>query len=200
MSSRRALDVSALPKFAFGHHGLIWWGTTGFMVIEGSMFLVAMITYFYLRLRVTDWPPGLPNPDVGFATANTLLLIVSLLPNHLAKTAAEQLDLRGARAWTWVVAGFGVAAVVLRGFEYTQLNCRWDSNAYGSIVWVLLSLHTLHLLTDVADSAVLGTLLITGPIEGKRFVDASENALYWYFVVLSWMPIYVTLYFAPRWL
>jgi cytochrome c oxidase subunit 3 len=38
----------------------------------------------------------------------------------------------------------------------------------------------------------------TGPLEGKRFVDVSENALYWYFVVLSWLPIYAVLYLAPR--
>jgi cytochrome c oxidase subunit I+III len=26
----------------------------------------------------------------------------------------------------------------------------------------------------------------------------SENALYWYFVVLSWLPIYAVIYLAPR--
>jgi hypothetical protein len=24
--------------------------------------------------------------------------------------------------------------------------------------------------------------------------------LYWYFIVLWWIPIYLTVYFAPRWL
>jgi len=52
MSSRPVIDVSPLPKFAFGHKGLIWWGTTGFMVIEGSMFVMALIVYFYLRLFI----------------------------------------------------------------------------------------------------------------------------------------------------
>jgi heme/copper-type cytochrome/quinol oxidase subunit 3 len=37
-----------------------------------------------------------------------------------------------------------------------------------------------------------------GPLEGKRFVDVSENALYWYFVVLSWLPIYAVIYWAAR--
>jgi cytochrome c oxidase subunit I+III len=35
-------------------------------------------------------------------------------------------------------------------------------------------------------------------MEGKRFVDVSENAVYWYFVVLSWLPIYAVIYGAPR--
>jgi hypothetical protein len=37
-------------------------------------------------------------------------------------------------------------------------------------------------------------------VEPKRFVDVSENALYWYFIVFSWLPIYVLLYFGARWL
>ena len=74
----------------------------------------------------------------------------------------------------------------------------WDSDAYGSVVWLLLGLHTTHLITDTVDTAVLAVLFFTGPFEGKRFVDVSENALYWYFVVVSWLPIYAVIYLAPR--
>ena len=37
-----------------------------------------------------------------------------------------------------------------------------------------------------------------GRVEGKRFVDVSENAFYWYFVVASWLPIWFVIYIAPR--
>ena len=200
MSSRPVLDVSTLPKYAFGHKGLIWWGTTGFMVIEGSMFVMALIVYFYLRLKVEQWPPSLPNPDIGFATANLLIVLASCLPNALAKKAAERFDLGKVRLWLVVLTATGVVTVVLRAFEYTQLNCRWDDNAYGSIVWLLLSMHTIHVATDVVDSGVLTALIFAGPVTERRFVDVSENSLYWYFIVAWWIPIYLTIYFAPRWL
>jgi cytochrome c oxidase subunit III len=45
---------------------------------------------------------------------------------------------------------------------------------------------------------VLDVLFFTGPLEGRRYVDVSENARYWYFVVLSWLPIYAVVYLAPR--
>ena len=200
MNERLVLDVSPLPKFAFGHKGLIWWGTVGFMVIEGSMFVMGLIVYFYLRLKVDAWPPSLPNPDIGFATANIGVVLASCVPNAFAKRAAEAFDLRKVQLWLVVLTLVGVVTLVLRAFEYTQLNCRWDDNAYGSIVWLLLSLHTTHVATDVVESAVLTTLMFTGPVTDRRFVDASENALYWYFIVAWWIPIYLTIYFAPRWL
>jgi cytochrome c oxidase subunit 3 len=200
MSDRYVLDVSPLPKFAFGHKGLIWWGTAGFMVIEGSMFVMALVVYFYLRLKVDEWPPSLPNPDIAFATANLGLVLLSCVPSALAKKAAEAFDLRRVRLWIVVLTLAGVVALVLRAFEYTQLNCRWDDNAYGSMVWVLLSLHTIHVATDVVDSGVLTALMFIGPVTERRFVDVSENSLYWYFIVAWWIPIYLTIYFAPRWL
>ena len=48
------------------------------------------------------------------------------------------------------------------------------------------------------DTGVLTTLMFSGPIEEKRFVDVSENAMYWYFVVLTWLPVYGVIYWAPR--
>ena len=43
--------------------------------------------------------------------------------------------------------------VAIRFYEFTQLNVRWDQNAYGSITWIILGLHAAHLLTDLGDTA-----------------------------------------------
>jgi heme/copper-type cytochrome/quinol oxidase subunit 3 len=197
---RRVLDVSMMPDSAFGHQGLIWWGTVGFMVIEGAMFVIALVVYFYLRLKVETWPPSAPDPDPVYGTANLILVLVSVVPAAISKKAAESCELGKTRAWLAVLTLMGVTAVVLRAYEYTTLNCRWDDNAYGSIVWVLLSLHTIHVATDVVDSAVLLVMAFMHPMTRKRYVDLSENSLYWYFIVAWWIPIYVVIYWAPRFL
>ena len=97
-----------------------------------------------------------------------------------------------------VCLAFGVAFVLIRVFEFRSLNVWWDSNAYGSLVWTLLGMHTVHLLTDEADTVVLAVLMFTGPLEEARFVDVSENSMYWYFVVGIWIPVYAVLYLVPR--
>ena len=78
------------------------------------------------------------------------------------------------------------------------LNTRWDSNAYGSVVWLLLGLHTTHIVTDLIDTLVLTVLFFTGPLDGKRYVDVSENSFYWYFVVATWIPMYLVIYWGAR--
>jgi cytochrome c oxidase subunit III len=194
-----ALDVAELPSFGFSHRSLMWWGTLAVMGIEGTVFALVVVTYFYLRTNDADtWPLGVPAPDLGWGTLNTLILLASGIPNHLTKKAAERYDLRGVRVGLVVCLAFAVAFIVVRGFEFAALNCKWDTNAYGSVVWTLLGLHTVHLVTDFMDSVVLAALMYSGPLEDKRFVDVSENAMYWYFVVLAWLPIYAVIYWAPR--
>lgn len=193
-------DVAKLPNHAFGPDSLTWWGTVGFMAIEGMGFVLAVGAYFYLMREVPDWPPGsIGPPEPTWGTAFTAVLLASLLPNHWARKSAEKEDLRGALLGSVLVLAAGIVLLILRGFEFTALGVRWDTNAYGSIVWALLVLHTAHLATDVMDTAVLVAVLLRGHTEPRRLTDVDDNAEYWYFVVLSWLPLYVVLYGVPRW-
>jgi heme/copper-type cytochrome/quinol oxidase subunit 3 len=196
---KTTLDVSALAPGAFGYRSLMWWGTMGMILIEGTAFGIAIVAYFYLRSRSLTWPPSnVMPPALRWGTLNTIVLLVSTIPNELAKKAAERIDLRATRLWLVVCMAFGVLFNVVRVMEFTTLNTMWTTDAYGSIVWLTLGLHTTHIVTDFLDTGVLTVLMFVGPVEEGRFVDVSENAVYWYFVVLTWLPIYGVLYWAPR--
>ena len=198
---RRILDVSSLPHTVFGAgKSMLWWGTIGLVVIEGTFFALLIATYFYLRTRVSDWPPGIMPPYQLWGNINIAIALVSLIPNQIVKSFAKKLDLQKVRFLLLLMSSVSIVNLVIRWFEFPALHCTWNDNAYASVVWALLGLHTMHLVTDAYDTWVLTALFFTGPIQGKRFMDASENADYWYFVVLSWIPIYLVIYWAPRWL
>jgi len=198
--SRVVADVSALPTYSFDHHSLMWWGTWGIILIEGTVFALAVATYFYLRRRVGNWPPGVDFPRVTWGTVNLAIVLASLVPNVWAKRAAESRDLANARKWTWVLLAFALVALIVRIVEFRSLNCRWDTNAYGSIVWTLLGLHTTHLLTDLVDTLVLAALMFTRHADNRRRLgDVQDNAMYWNFVVVTWLPVYLCIYCLPRW-
>jgi heme/copper-type cytochrome/quinol oxidase subunit 3 len=192
------LDVSGTPTFAFGTRSPMWWGTMGLVAVESTVFALTIVAYFYLRSHAQAWPQSGRPPDLLWGNLNMAILLASLWPNQKAKEAAERLDIHGVRLWMTVCMAFSLAFLAVRAYEFGALNTRWDTDAYGSVVWMLLGLHTTHLVTDAYDSLVLTVLMFTGPHEGKRFVDVSENAGYWYFVVLSWLPIYAVIYWGAR--
>lgn len=198
----RTIDVAHLPDHAFGNRSPLWWATLSVICIEATVFVMTIASYFYIQGRHTAWPPpDTPLPGLFWPTVNTIILLVSLIPNQLVKKAAEKRDLRKIRLWIVVADLFAIAFVTVRAFEFFELNTSWDSNAYASISWTLLGFHSFHLLTDLYDSLLLTALMFTHHGEKpKRMVDVSENAFYWYFVVLTWIPIYLVLYWSPRWL
>jgi len=198
MNARTTMDVSHLPTYAFSHRSLMWWGTAGMIVIEGTLFAIGLVAYFYLRGLAQSWPLSAPPPDLLYGTLNTAILLASGIPNQLAARAAIREDLAAVRLWMLVCLAFGVAFQIVRALEFGALNTHWSNNAYGSIVYALLTLHTIHMVTDFVDTAVLTVLMFTGPLTGRRFVDISENTGYWWFVVGAWLPIYFTLYLVPR--
>ena len=193
-----ALDVSELPTYGFSHRSLMWWGTAGMIAIEGVAFAFMIVVYFYLRAVSDTWPAAGGAPGLLWGTINLVIILASSIPNFYTDRAAIDHDLPKVRRGLVICSIFGLVLCGVRTLEFTTLNVRWDDSAYGSTVWMLLGLHTFNLVTDVLDTLVLTALMYKGPLEGKRFVDIAENAGYWEFVVVSWIPLYAVLYFGAR--
>jgi cytochrome c oxidase subunit 3 len=193
------IDLSGLPLHGSGTASPTWWGTLAFMLIEGTGFALAIGVYLYLAAIAPEWPLGAPPPDLGPGTAVTAILLASLIPNYFMPRWAERQELRKVQLGLIAMSVFGAVPLVLRWYEFKALNVLWDSNAYGSIAWTLLGLHATHLVTDLADTLVLLVIMFTRHGTSKRrFGDVQDNAMYWNFVVLTWLPIYACLYWFPR--
>ena len=199
MKTQVVLDVAPLPESSFGSRTLTWWGTIAFMSLEGMGFALAVGAYLYLRVLQPTWPMNEPLPDLVPGTIVTIILLFSAIPNYFLEHWARAYDLRKVRMGLVLMSLLGIAPLIVRAFEFPALRVRWDTDAYGSIVWFLLALHTTHLITDVGDTIVLSVLMFTRHGKNpRRFSDTSDNAFYWDFVILSWLPIYFVLYWLPR--
>ena len=108
--SPSTLDVTDLPSFGFGHRSLMWWGTLGLMVIETTVFALGVMTYFYLQSHASAWPMSEAPPALIWGSINTLILLVSCLPNHWTKLAAEKLELKKVRIGIAICLLFALAS------------------------------------------------------------------------------------------
>lgn len=198
MPHRVLLNARPLPTYGHGARASQWWGTMGFCAAEGMGFVMAFGAYFYLVFINGTWPLAEKPPDIYTSTLHTVLMLASLWPNYLAKRAGELEDLKKTRRYLVIMSIAGTALLGLRVVELALLHVKWDENAYGSIVWLLLGFHTVHLITDVVDTIVLAVLMFTAHGHGKRFTNVSQNAVYWNFIVAAWIPVYVVVYLFPR--
>ncbi len=199
MTGPRVVGSAAnLPTTTFGHRSLVWWGTVGFMLIEGTTLFICAASYFYLHHRVSSWPPaGTPRPSLLAPAVQVVLMLLSIIPVAKADRAARQLDVAGVRVNLVLASLFAIAMCVVRGFEFAALNVRWDTNAYGSIAWANVVAHGTLLLLETAETLVFTALVFSPNLEQRDIAGVSDNSLYWYFMTGSWVILAAIVYLSP---
>jgi len=200
MSDVAVVDVSEYPSLVSGPRGGLWWGMAGLILIEVVLFSTLLVTYYYLKFLNPHWPPaGEPLPKIVLPTVNTIVLIGSSLAVHRAdKAISDRGDTRALAQWLLVSMALGFTFLVLKVVEYSQVEYFWDSNAYGSIVWTIIVFHSSHVLSVLLKTSVVLAMLKQGHWTKHRSQGIKVNGLYWHFVVVIWIPLYITLYWVPR--
>ena len=72
--ARAVMNLSKLPDVVFGPRDIMWWGTLGFVVIEGFTLVLCAAAYVYLTQNFSTWPPEhTPLPSLGAPTIQVLV-------------------------------------------------------------------------------------------------------------------------------
>jgi heme/copper-type cytochrome/quinol oxidase subunit 3 len=193
-------DVSRLPDVTFGPRSTVWWGTIGFMVTEGLTLVICAFAYLYLRKNFYHYPPaGTPLPSLGVPIAQLIVMAISIVPMVLAARYAKRLDISGTRIALVIAVIIKAAILILRWYEFTALNTRWNTDAYGSAAWVTMGFHTTLLLLDWFEDIGFLIILFSPRARAATFSDVVDDIIYWYFTVISWVGLFVLLFLYPRW-
>jgi cytochrome c oxidase subunit III len=195
----RSIDVSELPENAFGHRSLPWWGTLGFVVVEGTTLAVAVASLLYVRRNFPDWPPGaLPAPDLLVPTLGLLVMLAGIIPMRRAAKAADHVDPAGVTTALGLAVLITTLMLIIRIFEFRALNVRWDDTVYGSVVWLAVGLHTVLLVADLLETATFLAIFRLRKMEPKHYPDVEDAAFYQYFLSGVWVPLYLLVFLGPR--
>jgi cytochrome c oxidase subunit I+III len=199
MTELRAVgSVANLPTTVYGHRSPMWWGTLAFIVIEGSTLFICAISYFYIRQNFSTWPPEhIVRPSLTAAGLQAALMLASNIPMVIVDRAARRLELPTVQRGMVLMLLLCVVMCVLRGFELQAVHVRWDSSAYGSVVWATLVTHSTLLLLQTAETLVMAALLFSPNLEQRDISGVSDSALYWYFMTGVWIPLAAIVFLSP---
>lgn len=191
MELRTAVDATHLPRTMNGRTHPMWTAVLLLVFIEITVLLTLLASYGYLRLQSDAWPPaGATPPPALLPTVNLLLILGSAATMWWSGTGTS----RGSRA----VMGGGTALSVLlascvlglRALEMRALDFSWSDHAYGSIVWLLLGFHFIHVSAAIVGTLVVSIFAWRGYYTRERHLGVVVDALYWYFVAAAWIPVY----------
>jgi cytochrome c oxidase subunit I+III len=176
----------------------VYWGMALLIFIETVAVGALISAYFYLRAGSIQWPIGaIDPPDLLLPTINSIILWLSLIPMYLSIRFIKQGNARSSLIALIFMGLMTLTFVLVKVYEYSNLNYNWATNAYSSIVWGIAAFHIAHVLSVTAKTAVVGYYAFRRYYNAERYEGINTNALYGYFVALIWIPLYITVYLAP---
>jgi cytochrome c oxidase subunit III len=182
--------------------------------LSSELMFFAALFAMYFTIRSVDKGMGLPWPkadlNLGLATANTTVLILSSVTCQMGVFAVERHQIRRSgsfvKFWTWglrewYVLSFlmGLYFVLGQGYEYLDLIRNQDvtlsSSNYGSVFFLTTGFHGLH----VTGGLIAFLFLLGRTFAAKRFtVEQQTSAIvvsyYWHFVDVVWIGLFTTIY------
>ena len=210
-----ATDVPIPPEGMVngGHHN--WWTDDGprvntialarfgmilVIVVEAMTFAGLISAFLSIRASLDFWPPlNQPRFPVVATAINTSILLVSgaTMFFFMSRYRKPQTSAPTLTVLLIITLALGCIFVGLQGIEWVRLigyGLTVTSSSYGSIFYVLIGFHAIHVLT-----AVLCLGLVTAGAVTRGFPRGTASmeavSLFWYFVVLVWPVLYGVVYF-----
>jgi cytochrome c oxidase subunit 3 len=186
--------------------GTIVWLSSELMFFAG---LFAM--YFTIRsVEPGLWDESTKVLNVPFASANTLILVISSVWCQLGVHAAEHgkahrgdASLLAVKSWgmrEWYVVTYVFGAIFVSGqvLEYSELvheNITLSSTAYGSVFYLTTGFHALHVTGGLlAFLLIIGRTFTTRHYSHAQAAGAVVTSYYWHFVDVVWIALFATIY------
>ena len=203
----RPLDVADLPSVEFDERSPLWWGNTLGLFIETTMFGILVAIYVTVAMNTDPFPPirsdRLPVlrdavPDLLLPTIGLIVLLISLIPGIWLDISARRRDVKSIKIAIVVTMAFNIAVFVIRYYEFDSLHFKWNDNAYGSITWMILGMHMLHIIVLGAEDIYLLIWTYSKGVDEKHALDLTVTATYWYWIVGVWVLLFPLIYLTPR--
>ena len=185
-------------------------GTIVWLASELMFFAGLFAMYFTIRSVSPElWQERTDLLNVPFATANTLVLVISSVWCQLGVFKAEQgqpartgsllaLGKWGMREWYVLTYIFGSIFVAGQVYEYASLvreNLTISADAYGSVFYLTTGFHSLHVTGGlIAFILIIGRTFTTRRYTHAQATGAVVTSYYWHFVDVVWIALFFTIY------
>ncbi len=180
-----------------------WYGMVFFIASEAVFFANLIASYLYLRIRAGGWPPP---ADVAFhfelnkvlVGVNTVILLSSSIPMHLAGRAARQGKRGALTGYLFATVLLGVTFLGIQLYEFTHSSFGPQSGVFGSTFYTLTGFHGAHVTAGALFLIVCMVRAARGDFTAKKHFAVQAAEMYWHFVDVVWIVLFSVLYLATN--
>ncbi len=179
-----------------------WWGMILFIASEALIFANFIAAYLYLEIR--NWNSGaawqLPS-DITYPIINTLILICSSFPAHLAGRGIARGNQRQLKIGLFLTILMGAVFLGGQVVEYSGLFGDFgftpQKSIFGSAFFTLTGFHGLHVTVGAIFLLICLIRSMRGDFTAKKHFAVQAAEMYWHFVDIVWVIVFSLIYLSP---
>ncbi|HEY0531652.1 heme-copper oxidase subunit III [Actinoplanes sp. NPDC051411] len=196
MTAASAIDKSRIHSLT--RPNMVSVGTIVWLSSE-LMFFAALFA-MYFSIRAADyhmWQVHTPSLNVPYATANTIVLVLSSVTCQLGVFAAEKGDVFALRRWFTITFVMGLIFVLGQANEYRSLvhdGVKLNGDGYGSMFYLTTGFHGLHVTGGLIAFIVYMIRTTMGRFTPAQATSAIVVSYYWHFVDVVWIALFSMIY------
>jgi len=180
-------------ELALRTHPLVF-GIVLFLASDLMIFGGFIAAYFNLRSLADVWPPPGVALDATSAAVGTAMLAVSSGTMLLATHFLARNKFTISRLWLGVSILLGTAFVFVSYHDWLARPFRIDTNAYGSLFYIMTGFHVCHVSAGVLLMIMLFGNMQKAAFQRDRRAGAEAIGFFWHFVFLIWLLIWGSIY------
>ena len=175
------------------------WGMVCLIMTESTIFAALIGSYFFYRAASKQWPPpGIEEPKLTLAIIFSFVLWGSSIPMIIAERGIKRGNQRALRFGLMAAWLMGAAFVAYSVQDFSVLKFPIGENAYTSIFYTTIGLHTFHVFVGLMISAVVQIKAWLGKFSEERHVTVQVYAMYWHFVDAVWLFVMPAFILSPH--
>lgn len=168
-------------------------------VTADAMVLAAMVaTYLAIKSGSSAWPPIGVHVSTYPPTLISVTAIMSAFSVQWAVFAARRQDSRNAVMAMVLTLFFGVAMANLEWLSFTRTGFGVKAHPYGTLYYLLIGFHLVHLVLAVAMGLVLAFRTVAGHFSADRHDPLRAGAVIWQYGNVVWFVVLTTLFLLSR--
>jgi cytochrome c oxidase subunit 3 len=168
--------------------------------LSSELMFFAALFAMYFSIRAADyhlWQIHTPKLDVPYATANTIVLVLSSVTCQMGVFAAEKGDVFALRRWFTITFVMGLIFVLGQANEYRSLvheGVKLNGDGYGSMFYLTTGFHGLHVTGGLIAFIVYMIRTTMGRFTPAQATSAIVVSYYWHFVDVVWIALFSMIY------
>ena len=168
--------------------------------LSSELMFFAALFAMYFAIRAADygmWQEHTPKLNIPYATANTIILVLSSVTCQLGVFAAEKGDVFALRRWFTLTFVMGLIFVLGQANEYRSLvheGIKINSDGFGSMFYLTTGFHGLHVTGGLIAFIIYMVRTTMGRFTPAQATSVIVVSYYWHFVDIVWIGLFAVIY------